>query len=113
MKPPYWRRSPLDPAALRLAETNLYTYAETKQVLDLLGGDEQIAQLVLQLATASAVSPIDIARTAPKVLRPLDRWVHECGGYTWHGSDGTIRIVKTSAMGHSFTFEVMPEGFEP
>jgi len=43
----------------------------------------------------------------------VGRWVHTCGGYTRWNADGTVDIFKTRAMGHTFTFEVMPEGFEP
>ena len=43
----------------------------------------------------------------------IGRWVHMCGGYSRQNADGTFDIFKTRAMGHSFTFEVMPEGFEP
>lgn len=46
-------------------------------------------------------------------VQRIGRWVRLCGGYFRENADGTIDTFKTRAMGHSLTFEVMPEGFEP
>lgn len=62
---------PTDPVAMRLAVANAYTYADAKQVLDQLNGDELFAERVLQVAQALALSPIVIAKWRARFLEAL------------------------------------------